>query len=176
MDLITVSRKAGFEFGIQVRGHEVGSDLSEKDGGGDAGPSPAELLAGSLGACIAMAQSKGYVETILGRRRKIPQILARNPQQRALGERMAINTVVQGSAADLIKVAMIDLYDQLPRVFPEHAPKLLLQIHDELVLEARDDVAEAAQSFVVERMEHAMELAVPLDVDAARSTVWIDAK
>ncbi|NNF43021.1 MAG: DNA polymerase I [Phycisphaerales bacterium] len=129
-----------------------------------------------LAECVATAQTKGYVETILKRRRRIPQVAARNPAQRSLGERMAINTVVQGSAADLIKVAMIDLYEALPTRFGDAAPKLLLQIHDELVLEAADAVAEETQAFVVGRMENAMELAVPLEVGTARSTVWIDAK
>jgi DNA polymerase-1 len=87
---------------------------------------------------------------------------------------MAINTVVQGSAADLIKLAMIDLYRRLPQAHP--GVKMLLQIHDELVFEAPQERAEAAQRFVVERMEHAMALEVPLVVDSARSACWIDAK
>ena len=114
------------------------------------------------------------METILKRRRLIPQITARHPQQRALGERMAINTVVQGSAADLIKLAMIDLYRGLPQVHPQ--AKMLLQIHDELVFECPQSAADAAQSFAVERMPSAMDLSVPLVVDTARSTIWIDAK
>jgi DNA polymerase-1 len=87
---------------------------------------------------------------------------------------MAINTVVQGSAADLIKLAMIDLYRRLPQA--HRGVKMLLQIHDELVFEAPQERAEAAQRFVVERMEHAMALEVPLVVDSARSACWIDAK
>ncbi len=127
-----------------------------------------------LAECVAEAESKGYVETILGRRREIPQIRARHQQQRALGERMAINTVVQGSAADLIKLAMIDLYQRLPVEYPK--AKMLLQIHDELVFESPEEEAEAVQGFVVQRMEAAAELEVPLVVDAARSRTWIDAK
>lgn len=127
-----------------------------------------------LARCVEEAQSKGYVETILKRRRKIPEVNARNSQQRALGERMAINTVVQGSAADLIKLAMIDLHRRLPGTFPD--ARMLLQIHDELVFEAPEDEAEAVQAFVAQRMEAAMELKVPLVADAARSTSWIDAK
>jgi DNA polymerase-1 len=127
-----------------------------------------------LAECVATAERKGYVETILKRRRAIPQITARHPQQRSLGERMAINSVVQGSAADLIKVAMIDLYRAMPDRFP-HA-RMLLQIHDELVFEAPAEDGDAVRRFVVDRMESAMELRVPLVVDAARSTSWIDAK
>ena len=127
-----------------------------------------------LARCVAEAQAEGHVQTILKRRRKIPEVNARNSQQRALGERMAINTVVQGSAADLIKLAMIDLHRRLPGAFPD--ARMLLQIHDELVFEAPEDQAEAVQAFVAQRMEAAMELKVPLVVDAARSTSWIDAK
>jgi len=127
-----------------------------------------------LDHCIDMAQTKGYVETILGRRRPIPQIQASNPQRRALGERMAINSVVQGSAADLIKVAMIDLHRELPGRFPD--AHMLLQIHDELVFEAPEAQAQDITAVVTEHMEHAMELTVPLVVESAWSTSWIDVK
>jgi DNA polymerase-1 len=127
-----------------------------------------------LAECIEMARSTGYVETILKRRRAIPQIHARNPQQRSLGERMAINTVVQGSAADLIKLAMIDLHRRLPAVVSE--ARMLLQIHDELVFEAPEADAEAVERLVVERMQSAMELAVPLVAESARGRTWAEAK
>ncbi len=127
-----------------------------------------------LEACIETAVTRGYVETILGRRRPIPQILEANPQRRALGERMAINSVVQGSAADLIKVAMIDLHRALPDRHPE--VRMLLQIHDELVFEAPESQAEPVRVFVAEHMEHAMDLAVPLTVDSAFGKTWIDVK
>jgi len=127
-----------------------------------------------LAECVATAHAKGYVETILGRRRAIPQVASRNPQQRALGERMAINTVVQGSAADLIKLAMIDLHRRLPGAIPE--ARMLLQIHDELVFETTAETALAVESLAVDRMTGAMDLAVPLVVDTAHSTSWIDAK
>jgi DNA polymerase-1 len=127
-----------------------------------------------LGRCVASAQTNGYVETILGRRRPIPQIRARNAQHRALGERMAINSVVQGSAADLIKLAMIDLYRLLPDRFPD--ARMLLQIHDELVLEAPEAQAEPIRKLVTERMQAAMTLKVPLVVGSAYSSSWIDVK
>ena len=127
-----------------------------------------------LEACIESAVTRGYVETILGRRRPIPQILERNPQRRALGERMAINSVVQGSAADLIKLAMIDLHRALPDRYPD--ARMLLQIHDELVFEAPESQAETVRAFVAEHMEHAMDLAVPLIVESAFGTTWIDVK
>ena len=127
-----------------------------------------------LQQCVDMARTHGYVETMLKRRRAIPQIDASNPQQRALGERMAINSVVQGSAADLIKLAMIDLYRRLPEAFPK--VRMLLQIHDELVFEAPAEQDAKVQALVQLRMESAMALRVPLVVQTASSTNWIDAK
>ena len=127
-----------------------------------------------LDDCIEQAETKGYVETILKRRRLVPQIHARHPQQRALGERIAINTVVQGSAADLIKLAMISLEEALPKAFPEAL--MLLQIHDELVFEVPKLQVEPLRDLVVEHMTTALELDVDLVVDAAWSSAWIDAK
>ena len=127
-----------------------------------------------LQQCIETAQTQGYVETILKRRRPIPQIRARHPMQRAMGERMAINSVVQGSAADLIKLAMIDLYRRLPDRFPE--VRMLLQIHDELVFEAPEDRAHEVQAFVAERMAAAMDLRVPLVVETGCAPHWADVK
>lgn len=142
-----------------------------------------------LQECVQQAQEKGWVETILGRRRPIPQIASRNPSERALGERMAINSVVQGSAADLIKLAMLDLHARLSP-HAQHrrralgmgdAPqidgvRMLLQIHDELVFEAPSEAAQEARALIVERMEAAMELDVPLKVDASVSTNWFEGK
>src|SRR5207249_4731831 len=86
-----------------------------------------------LGRCVMDAQSQGYVETLLGRRRPIPEISSHIVAMRNAGERQAINSVVQGSAADLIKLAMLNIYRRLKR---ENRPsKMLLQVHDELVFE-----------------------------------------
>ena len=127
-----------------------------------------------LDACVDQAKANGYVETILGRRRLIPQVHSRNPNERQLGERMAINTVVQGSAADLIKLAMLDLH----RVLPDEAPdtRMLLQIHDELVFEVPESRIEPVTELVITRMQGAMDLAVPLVVDAAHGHDWFAAK
>jgi DNA polymerase-1 len=141
-----------------------------------------------LEQCVSQARTHGYVETILKRRRAIPQVDSRNPQERALGERIAINTVVQGSAADLIKLAMIDIHGRLLEARSCNtadaynrtlaATRLVLQIHDELVFECpeSEDCARLIAAFVVERMQSAMALRVPLVVDAAWSRNWIDAK
>ena len=138
-----------------------------------------------LAECVAQAEREGSVETILKRRRPIPDIHARNPQRRALGERLAINSVVQGSASDLIKLAMVDLHDRLSphgrRALEGPGPeiegvRMLLQIHDELVFEAGESEAEAARDLVVDRMQSAMDLAVPLRVDASISRDWFEGK
>ncbi|MBL1215912.1 MAG: DNA polymerase I [Planctomycetes bacterium] len=127
-----------------------------------------------LQRCIAEAQRQGYVATILGRRRAVPQILSRRPQERSLGERVAINSVVQGSAADLIKLAMISLHAALPTELPE--ARLLLQIHDELVFEVPQPLADQTIETVRRHMESAMELRVPIVVDTAVSANWMECK
>ena len=126
-----------------------------------------------LDRCVQSARTDGYVSTILGRRRPIPQIASRNPAERAFGERAAINTVVQGSAADLIKVAMVRLDRRLVAESP--STRMLLQIHDELVLETPHDRLEEARGILVDTMEHAMDLAVPLRVDSSSAENWFDA-
>lgn len=138
-----------------------------------------------LQECIDQARRHGYVETMLGRRRPIRDIDSREPQRRALAERIAINSVVQGSAADLIKLAMIDLHRRLsPHAAhwragkpPEHDNVLmLLQIHDELVFEAPGESADAVRDLVVKRMEAAMKLSVPLVAEAHVATNWYEGK
>ncbi|MGB0767324.1 MAG: DNA polymerase, partial [Phycisphaeraceae bacterium] len=127
-----------------------------------------------LNTCIGKAKADGYVETILGRRRNIDGIHERNPQRRALAERLAINSVVQGSAADLIKLAMVNLQSRIER---ESLPaKLLLQIHDELVIEAPADQADAMAKVLIEEMQNAMALKVPLEVEAGIGEDWFGAK
>ena len=138
-----------------------------------------------LEECIQQARSNGYVETMLKRRRPITEIDAKNPSRRSLAERMAINSVVQGSAADLIKLAMVDLHARLsPHAAHLRAGKkpqvegvrMLLQIHDELVFEADRDNAEEAKSLIVERMQGAMNLRVPLVVEASVASNWYEGK
>ncbi|MCH2138019.1 MAG: DNA polymerase I [Phycisphaerales bacterium] len=127
-----------------------------------------------LDDCVAQAQDTGFVETMAGRRREIPTIDSSNGQERALAERHAINSVVQGSAADLIKLAMLNLHARLPDLHAE--ARLVLQVHDELVIEVPEAVADAARDLLVSSMEGAMDLRVPLVVDAAVSQDWYDAK
>ncbi len=125
-------------------------------------------------ACIMEAKEKGYVETIRGRRRPIPEIESRIASMRQYAERTAINSVIQGSAADLIKLAMNRVH---ARLATENAPaKLLLQVHDELVFECPADHAEAVASLARDEMVAAMELKVPLKVDAGWAINWREAK
>ena len=124
--------------------------------------------------CVDHAKREGFVETICGRRRSIAQLASNNPQTRELGKRLAINSVVQGSAADLIKKAMIALPPRLAGDCP--GTRLLLQIHDELVIEAPEAESAAAEAILIETMETAMELEVPLVVDAASGPSWFEAK
>jgi DNA polymerase-1 len=130
-----------------------------------------------LEECVSQAKRHGYVETMLKRRRPIPDIDSNQPNRRNLAERMAINSVVQGSAADLIKLAMIDLHGRIEAGENDLAQtRMLLQIHDELVFEAPEDSAEAARTLIVDRMQQAMELDVPLVVDSGISGNWYEAK
>ena len=127
-----------------------------------------------IARCVAAAEADGYVSTILGRRRAVPEIRSRNRNLRQLGERVAVNTVIQGSAADLIKVAMVRLKARLDADFP--GAHLLIQVHDELVLEAPEESAEAVTGAAVAEMTGAMELRVPLRVDAAVGRNWLEGK
>ncbi len=116
------------------------------------------------------AREQGYVETLFGRRLYLPEIRSRNPQRRQAAERAAINAPMQGTAADIIKRAMIAVHDWLEPQ-PEQA-RLLMQVHDELVLEVAADALERIRAGVVERMQQAAELAVPLVVDTGSGDNW----
>jgi DNA polymerase-1 len=127
-----------------------------------------------LDRCTKQAMKHGYVETIMHRRRHIYSIESSNPQQQALAKRVAINSVVQGSAADLIKIAMINVQNELASKF--EGARLLLQIHDELVVEVPTKNAEPVRDFLVDVMESAMELVVPLVADASIASNWAECK
>jgi DNA polymerase-1 len=127
-----------------------------------------------LDSQVAYAREHGYVETIFHRRRYIPELRDRNFNIRAFGERVATNAPIQGSAADLIKVAMIRIHDSLRS--RQLAGRMLLQVHDELVLEAPPEEVETVSAIVRESMENAAQLTVPLVVDLGAGDNWIDAK
>jgi len=127
-----------------------------------------------LDKTVASARTHGYVETLFGRRRYIPELKDRNFNIRAFGERTATNSPLQGSAADLIKIAMVRIYARL-RERGLHT-RLLLQVHDELVLEAPAAEVEHARSLVKREMEAATTLHVPLVVTVGAGKNWVDAK
>jgi DNA polymerase-1 len=123
---------------------------------------------------IESAKHLGYVETLFGRRRYIPELKNKNHNVRAFGERTAMNSPVQGSAADIIKIAMSNLDRALNESKLETA--ILLQVHDELVLESPMFELEPACELVREKMEGAASLDVPLVVDIGIGDNWLDAK
>jgi DNA polymerase-1 len=127
-----------------------------------------------LDSQVAYAREHGYVETIFHRRRYIPELRDRNFNIRAFGERVATNAPIQGSAADLIKVAMIRIHDALRSQGMQ--ARMLLQVHDELVLEAPPNEAETVAGIVREAMEGAATLTVPLVVDLGVGANWLEAK
>ena len=123
---------------------------------------------------VEQAEQHGYVSTLFGRRRQIPEIRARNWQMRSLGRRLAVNTVIQGTAADIIKVAMVRCHDALRDAGLE--TRVILQIHDELLFEGPESEAARATEIVTHEMVHAAELDPPLAVDAGVGPNWLDAK
>jgi DNA polymerase-1 len=127
-----------------------------------------------LDSMVAFAREHGYVQTIFGRRRYIPELRERNFNIRAFGERTAANSPIQGSAADLIKIAMIRIDDALKT--RQLQSKMLLQVHDELVFEALPEELEQVQQLVKYEMEHAAELSVPLVVDLGVGKNWLETK
>lgn len=122
---------------------------------------------------VKSARETGYSETLLGRRRPIPELQSRNHNIRQLGERLAINTPIQGTAADLIKKAMIDIEGALER--GGFQTRMLLQVHDELVFEAPIDEIETAGQLIRDAMENVWELKVPLRVDVGWGKNWAEA-
>lgn len=127
-----------------------------------------------LDSMVAFAREHGYVQTIFGRRRYIPELRERNFNIRAFGERVAANSPIQGSAADLIKIAMIRIDDALRT--RQLQSKMLLQVHDELVFEVIPSELEQVQELVKYEMEHAAELSVPLVVDLGVGKNWLETK
>ncbi len=127
-----------------------------------------------MAEALARAEERGYVETILGFRREIPDIRSSNKMRRARAEREAVNTIIQGSAADVIKTAMVGLAARLKQ--ENMRSRLLLQIHDELLLEAPPEEVPALRDVVRECMEQAIVLSVPLKVDIGVGDNWLEAK
>lgn len=123
---------------------------------------------------VTEASEKGYVSTIYGRRRPVPEINSGNFNQRAFGERVAMNMPIQGSAADIIKIAMINVYKRLKDEGLKS--RLILQVHDELLIETAEDELEKVNEIIKNEMENAASLSVPLEVDVHSGKSWYEAK
>lgn len=123
---------------------------------------------------VESTKKQGYVTTLFGRRRYIPELQSRNYNIRSMGERLALNTPIQGTAADIIKVAMVNVYNRLK----EHnmRSQLILQVHDELIVEATKDELKEVQKVMVEEMEKAANLKVDLKVEIAYGKSWYETK
>ncbi|GKX30015.1 DNA polymerase [Vallitalea longa] len=127
-----------------------------------------------LDNCIRYAKNRGYSLTMLNRRRPIPELMSSNFMQRSFGERIAMNTPIQGSAADVIKIAMINISKRLKS--ENLRSRLILQIHDELLIEAHRDEVDLVKKYLVEEMENAVDISVKLEVDVNMGMTWYDVK
>lgn len=123
---------------------------------------------------VELGKKQGYVETILNRRRYLPELKSRNYSVRSFGERIAMNTPIQGSAADIIKIAMVRVYKELKK--QNMKSKLILQVHDELIIETYKDEKEEVENILSEVMESSVELNVPLKVDIKMGESWYETK
>ena len=121
---------------------------------------------------MKFAHEEGYVETLFGRRRYIPELQTDNHQLRNAGERMAINMPIQGTAADLMKLAMIKVHDELQKKHYKEKVKMILQVHDEIVLEVKKDLADEVGELIKKTMETVTELRVPIEVHVDIGAKW----
>ena len=123
---------------------------------------------------VEEAKSKGYIDTMFGRRRYIPELKSNNYMVRKFGERVAMNTPIQGTAADIMKIAMIRVYQKLKEEGLKS--KIVLQIHDELLVESPIEEKEKVKEILISEMENVAKLKVPLKVEAEEGKNWLQAK
>ena len=123
---------------------------------------------------VKHAKEMGYVVTLFGRRRPVPELSSSNFMQRSFGERVAMNSPIQGTAADIIKIAMIGVNKRLKE--RKMRSRLVLQVHDELLIEAYKPELNEVQAILKEEMEHAASLDVPLEIDMHTGENWYEAK
>ena len=123
---------------------------------------------------VASAQENGYVKTMFGRLRDVPELNSKNKNIRSFGERIARNTPIQGTSADIIKIAMVNVSKRLKEENLD--ANLILQIHDELLIESSEKDAKAAANILREEMENAAPMSVPLVADVYIGKTWYDAK
>lgn len=131
-------------------------------------------IKGYLESVKEEAKEKGYVLTVLNRRRFIPEIKSSNKIVKALGERLAMNAPIQGSAADIIKLAMVKVYNRIKKENLES--QMILQVHDELILNVKENELEIVKALVKEEMENVLKMSVTLEVDTNIGNTWYDAK
>ena len=130
-------------------------------------------VAGLLARLVEQAREKGYAETLLGRRRFVPGIHARNRNERSAAERIAVNMPIQGTQADMIKIAMVHIQERLKKASMK--AKMILQVHDELVFSVPQEEVDALKDLIVPEMVNALPLSVPVEVDANAASNWLDA-
>ena len=123
---------------------------------------------------VEQAKEAGYVETLMHRRRALPELAASNFQTRSFGERVALNMPIQGTAADIIKLAMVRVDERLKK--EGMRGRLILQVHDELIVECPEEEAARAAALLTEEMERAAALSVPLTAEAHWGKNWLEAK
>ena len=127
-----------------------------------------------LDSLVEQAKRDGYVTTLYGRRRPVPELSSTNFMQRSFGERVAMNSPIQGTAADIIKIAMIRVHDRL--LAEGLASRLILQVHDELLIETEGSEREAVAAILSAEMQQAAQLSVALEVDMHEGRDWYEAK
>lgn len=166
----------GIIYGISAFGLAEQLDISQEEAAGyiDAYLERYGRVAGFRQEIIDKATEDGFVTTILGRRRPVPELRSHEDRVRRLGERLAVNTVIQGSAADIIKVAMVDIHRQLGEQGLETL--LVLQVHDELVFEAPEAEAGTVAELARREMVAAWQMEPPLEVDVGSGDTWLEAK
>ena len=157
-------------FGLSQRMHISRSEARQLiDGYFESYP----LIRAYMDECIKMARERGYVETMYGRRRYLPDILSRNSVVRGNAERNAINSPIQGSAADVIKIAMVNIQETFE--LGQLKSVMILQVHDELNFDVKPNELQRVKQIVREKMEHAVQLQVPLTVDIGEGANWLEA-
>ena len=122
---------------------------------------------------VKEAKEQGYVTTMFGRRRPVPELSSGNFMQRSFGERVAMNSPIQGTAADIIKIAMIRVSEKLKE--QGLRSRLILQVHDELLIEAWEEETEQVKAILEQEMETAADLSVKLEIDMKQGKDWYDA-
>ncbi|WP_172119993.1 DNA polymerase I [Actinomyces faecalis] len=162
----------GLAYGLSTYGlaRQLGIDNAEASGLRDAYFARFGAVHDYLESVVAQARRDGWTQTMFGRRRYLPDLTSDNRQRREMAERAALNAPIQGSAADIVKKAMIDVADALAEA--GLASRILLQIHDELLLEVAPGEADAVEDLVRARMADAADLSVPLDVSVGRGATW----